>query len=396
MDSVTREQVLAFRLRSHNLTERLSGSELLTALAACGIQDSPPGSAALSLHARVASLRPEDLDDALLVSKTALRVWCMRAAPYVIPSSDFAVFTTGLLPDDGASLLHLIQGSTGHLDKLGITAAEAVALTKKVLPEALAGRHLTKDALAASLASAVAPRLAAGQRAIWVTPDGWRANTYGETVVRFALSVLSLQGLICLVPGKGREATDIVLASEWIAPSPPTLAREEAAATVLRRYLHCYGPSTPAHFALWAGVSPAQACRAWSLVADELRPIGSGRSSAWVLGADFVALAEAMLAHGVRLLPPHDPYLQARDRDLLVTERDRQRLVWRTIGNPGAILLDGEIVGVWRPSKQGRALRLTARLFRTLDEGTRALLQREAESLGPFRRAESVEIRYED
>ena len=47
-----REQVLAFRLSSHHRTHRLPGTGLLEAAAVCGLQETPPGSAALALQAR--------------------------------------------------------------------------------------------------------------------------------------------------------------------------------------------------------------------------------------------------------------------------------------------------------------------------------------------------------
>jgi hypothetical protein len=57
----------------------------------------------------------------------------------------------------------------------------------------------------------------------------------------------------------------------------------------------------------------------------------------------------------LRLLGPFDPYLQLRDRDLLVADAARRKVLWPTIGRPGAIVLDGEIVGTWRPkSSKGR------------------------------------------
>jgi len=394
MDSVTREQVLAFRLRSHHLATRLPTGDAALATSACGIQDSPPGSAALSLHARLANLRPADLEQALLQDKTLVQTWAMRAAPHVVPTLDLAVFTAGLMTDDDEALLYYIRGASGHLQRLGFTAAEVVGRAGAALTTALAGQRLTKDTLGHAMARLMEEGLTAAQLAIWRSPDGLRDNTHGESLARFALSILALQGRLLLVPDRGRAVT-IVLAEEWLGQPLPEANRQEAAKELLRLYLHCYGPSRPAQFALWAGISPAQARRAWSLVAEELQSMERGRPSTWMLEADVVALREALLPQGVRLLPPHDPYLQARDRDLLVAERDRQRLVWRTIGNPGAILVDGEIAGVWRPAKRGKALRISARLFRSLEPGTRSRLQDEAERLGPFRGADTVELLFE-
>jgi len=67
-------------------------------------------------------------------------------------------------------------------------------------------------------------------------------------------------------------------------PVEPAWARAE----LVRRYLHCYGPSTPQHFAEWAGIGPAQAGRAWD--GGAVRPglctcAGGNRSRGGVAGA---------------------------------------------------------------------------------------------------------------
>ena len=56
----------------------------------------------------------------------------------------------------------------------------------------------------------------------------------------------------------------------------------------------------------------------------------------------------------VRLLNPFDPYLQARDRDLIVPDRAVQKALWPILGRPGVLLVDGEVVGIWRPRPSGQ------------------------------------------
>ena len=50
---VTREQVLAFRAAAQSLDRRRPATELLDVAGACGVQDTPPGSADVSLAARL-------------------------------------------------------------------------------------------------------------------------------------------------------------------------------------------------------------------------------------------------------------------------------------------------------------------------------------------------------
>ena len=60
--------------------------------------------------------------------------------------------------------------------------------------------------------------------------------------------------------------------------------------------------------------------------------------------------------HAVRLLGPFDLFLQAKDRPLLVADPRPVKTLWPTLGRPGAVLVDGEIAGTWRPRKSGRTL----------------------------------------
>ena len=54
-----------------------------------------------------------------------------------------------------------------------------------------------------------------------------------------------------------------------------------------------------------------------------------------------------------RLLGPYDLYLQGKDRPLLVDDRAHAKALWPVIGRPGAVLVDGEVAGSWRPRTKG-------------------------------------------
>lgn len=97
-EEVSRGDVIAFRLGAHHLTERLGENGLLDAAGRCGIQNSPPGSALLALHARVRNLTQEQVADAVAEEKSLLQTWSMRGAPFYFPAVDAPVFTTGVLP----------------------------------------------------------------------------------------------------------------------------------------------------------------------------------------------------------------------------------------------------------------------------------------------------------
>jgi hypothetical protein len=80
-----------------------------------------------------------------------------------------------------------------------------------------------------------------------------------------------------------------------------------------------------------------------------------------------------------RLLPSGDAYflLQGDDRELLVADADHRRALWTPRVWPGAVLVEGEIVGTWRRSQQT----LTIHTWRPLSRAARQLVEEEAAML---------------
>ncbi|WP_373684296.1 DNA glycosylase AlkZ-like family protein [Micromonospora thermarum] len=132
-------------------------------------------------------------------------------------------------------------------------------------------------------------------------------------------------------------------------PGPPVVA--EGTTALVRAYLRLLGPATPADVAGFLGTSAGELRSVWPTELAEVRVDGR---RAWLAPEDVPALRSAEPLPGVRLLPPGDPFLAARDRGVLVPEKAHQAQVWRIIGNPGAFLVDGDVAGTWRAKQAGR------------------------------------------
>src|SRR5690606_22437991 len=131
---------------------------------------------------------------------------------------------------------------------------------------------------------------------------------------------------------------------EWLASSDPNPGGQARAgddggigAELARRFVHCYGPSTPAHFAEWSGIQPAQARRYWRMIEHELTAVDIDGRCTWLLERDLPQLANPPAAAGVRLLPPGDPFTLQRDRETIVADKALQRRIWRPSGRPGIV-----------------------------------------------------------
>jgi winged helix DNA-binding protein len=159
---------------------------------------------------------------------------------------------------------------------------------------------------------------------------------------------------------------------------------------VVRGYLRLFGPATPRHVADYLDAPVADVSARWPDDVAEVTVAGERR---WVLAGD-TERAGAGPATTTRLLGPFDPYLQLRDRALLVPDAVRGKDLWRALGRPGAVLVDGEIAGTWRPRKTGRRLAVQVQLWRHLPAAARAGLAEQAERLAACRQSElgAVEV----
>jgi hypothetical protein len=290
--ALSREQVLAHRRRANSLDERLPpGGTSLERAAWAGLQDSMPRAAVLSIHARVAGAEPSSWEHSSLV-----QVWGPRFSAYVVAARDHAVFTLGRLPDDAR----------------GLRRAEDTAAR---LHAFLDGRRMRYDE--------------AG-RGIGVHPNALRyAAPTGTVLIRW----------------EGARLPVI-----WTVPRPEIDPRE-ARLELARRYLHVFGPTTPAAFAKWAGIGTAGGRAAFDALAAELlavrTPVGDGS----ILGSDEQSFRDTPSAAApARLLPSGDPFflLHGLDRELLVADATRRPELWTPRVWPGAVLVGGEVVGIWR------------------------------------------------
>jgi hypothetical protein len=290
---LSREGILAFRRKAGGLDERWPRSaRSLRQAAWAGLQDSMPRAALLSLHARVAGIGPSGWEDRALV-----QLWGPRFSAYVIPRQDIAVFSLGRLPEDSRGL------------------RRAVDIAER-LDAFLDGRAMSATDIGRGLGiHPYALRYAAPTGRVLIRWDGARQPTV------------------------------------WTVPAPE-MNSTDARLELARRYLHVFGPTTAAAFAQWAGIKPPMGHAAFEALRDTLMLVRTPIDERWILTEDEPAFRAVGDGGGdsVRLLPSGDAYflLQGADRELLVPEADRRRLLWTSRVWPGAVLVEGEIVGTWR------------------------------------------------
>jgi hypothetical protein len=278
-----------------------------------------PRAALLSIHARVEGAHPQIWDDESLV-----QVWGPRFSVYVVAARDHAFFTLARLPDD-ARVRRRAEEAAAHLHAY------------------LDGRRMTDREAARGLR------------------------------MGYSLRYATLTGTV-LIRWEGARAPQV-----WTVPRPeidPTDARLELA----RRYLHVYGPTSAPAFAKWAGIGLPQGRTAFDTLRRSLTAVRTPIGDAWILTRDEPAFrAPAGPAAPARLLPSGDAYwlLQGSDRELLVPEAERRNALWTPRVWPGAVLVDGQIVGTWRRSQA----KLSIEPWRRLSRAERDAVEEEAAGL---------------
>ncbi len=293
-----------------------------------------PRAAVLSSHARVEATGPDGWADPALV-----QVWGPRFSVFAVAADDVAAFTLGRLPAEGAARRRAEQTA----DRLDCY---------------LAGRTMTYRAAAEGLG---------------VHPNSLRyAAVTGRVLVRWE--------------GHGQPVV-------WMV-DPPDVTEQHARMALARRYLRVFGPGTTSGFSQWAGVPARTAKATFATLGDELvpvvTPIGPGR----MLIDDATAARQAGASEPApaRLLSSGDAYYLywGTDRELLVPEARRRAELWTSRVWPGAILVDGEIVGTWR--RADTDLTLTA--WDRLSARQRNAVETEAAALPIPSTGESIRVRW--
>ncbi|MBA3618079.1 MAG: winged helix DNA-binding domain-containing protein [Acidothermales bacterium] len=369
--TVGRRQVLGYRTVVHGLLRDTKDPVRLDVLD-LGVQDTNVSSARLALAARLSGSYGDPLAD-----PDFTLLWSFRGAPHLHRTKDLPALASHLWPISDADAIARLAAERKPLKAAGIGGSEAFTTASRAM-RAVVRTSMPKGELSAAMTERLPEAYSYQCRSCQTT------HVYGglfQLVGPFAG--------VRLVPDQA--STTVAPLTDRGEIPPPVTGPDQ----LIRAYLRLHGPATLSEAASYLGTSPAAIRAAWP---DDLAEVQVDGRTAWLPPGQLDLLRNPPpAADVVRLLPPSDPYLQARDRDLLVPDKTRQKAVWRILANPGAIVVDGEVVGLWRAKRAGRSrLDITLQPFAELAGDRRTALEEEAEVVAAVRGASDVRVRYED
>ncbi|EWM13122.1 hypothetical protein KUTG_03426 [Kutzneria sp. 744] len=360
--TVSRDQVLWYRVRQQGLLRDSEEPAVLD----IGLQDTQAGSAKLALAARTTG--PVSLDGYELA-------WTLRGAPYHHRPGELRRWAGELWPwsDTDARARLMWQKSRTVTD--GLSALETYRLIAESMRQVVT-KPMTKGAASAEVTKLMPP----GQ--LKDCPACKATHVYEQP---FRLG--ALPGGIRLRAGE----TGLLL--EPLPKRGPIPTKSTNPHGLVHRYLRFLGPATPTEVAKWLDTSTANVRDIWP---DDLAEVSMDGRRAWLPEGNVDELLDCDRVELVRLLPAMDPFLQARDHDLLVPDKAEQKALWTVLGNPGALLVDGQIGGMWRARLVGRKkLEVTVTSFDAdIDPSLRDDVQAEADRIAEVRGVPTAVVRF--
>lgn len=362
-----RGTVLAYRA----WTQGLHADRPVTSLDALtiGFQDTPAGSAGLALRHRTPD--PPPLDDPDLV--LALTV---RGSPHLHRRADLPFIRAALRPHDNESLRPYLGGFGDTLASSGADGPALVAEVAAELRRTFPGEVATKG----ELSGAVSPGLPASVRP-------WCAGCGTDHVADGMFRIATLYAGIELVPGDRRLRFRL-------GPRPKEAADDHAATELLHRMVRQAGPLRLGDVVMWLDTrsvtAPPDWLRpVWTDLADRLVEVTVADATLTADREMLAVLGDAPAPPSALLLPPRDPYLLGH-RPFLAPDRTLAKEIWRPVGSPGALVVDGDVAGGWRARKSGRTLRLTVTSHRELTATQRKALDGQVDVVAAARANEGT------
>jgi hypothetical protein len=332
----------------------------------CGAHAQVMTAAEWSIGLRVNGLTRGDVQGALWSQRSLVKAFGPRGTVHLLSAGD--------LPMWAGALAAVPRPRSGLPETARLTARQADVVVEAIADAVAARAELTVEELSEAVIARTGPW--AGDLVVPGFGGQWPRW-------RQILGYAGHRGVICFGPNRGRNVT-YTSPRDW-RPGFRPASSQPALAELVRRYLHAYGPATPAQFARWLGAPARWAAGLFDSLAGQLEQVTFLDAPAWVTAGDTAAPPQA--PRGIVLLPYFDAYtVAAQPRELLFPGRAAQRALSPSgqAGNFPVLLIDGIAGGVWHQRRSGRMADITVEPFGALTKRVRHELDLQVERIGAF------------
>jgi hypothetical protein len=368
MGELAREKVIAYRVAAQGLHRESSSVDDLAVLD-FGVQDS--GDAArLAFDARMRSGPPRG---GVGPGESLALAWTLRGAPHLHRRRDLDWLAGALWPLSDADASARLDAAAS-MKKAGLAGLDGFTAAVRAM----------RDVVTASMAKG-----AASTAVTKVTPDAMHRYCRGcQAIHVFEMSfrLASLPAGIELDPGTSPPV--LVPRADAVLPGRTDV---DALQRLVRAYLTLLGPATQAEVAGYLDARRADLAQVWP---DDLAEVSVEGRSGWIPREQLAKLRKSRAPRLTRLLSPYDPYLQARDRQLIVPDQAVHKALWPVLGRPGVLFVDGEVVGTWRAKGGKTRLELTVDAFAAVPPKVRREVEAEAERVAAVRGMPEAQVRW--
>lgn len=325
--------------------------------------------AELAVGIRMRDAVASDLAEALWTERRLVKTFGPRGTVHLLPTAELG---------EWLGALSMLPSMTGQPEGVRLEAGQQDEVLAAIA-DALAGDPgdgdssgvavgLTTDELDAAVLARLGP---------WAAEPSVPA--FGGWWPRWRQAIVPAARAGILVFGANRGAKITYLAAPGFEPVP------DADLALLRRYLHTYGPATPADYARWLAIRAGRAQELFTRADRDhaaLDHVDLDGSDAWVNAGD-TSFGEDSLPD-LRLLPYFDPYVVGSwPREKLFPGRASGRALARgQAGNYPVLLLGGVVAGIWHLKRRGHRATMTIESFTALSSRRRLALDAEAHRVG--------------
>lgn len=301
---------------------------------------------------RTKNCTEKDVEKAI-ADRKIVRTWPMRRTLHFVSAADVHWMVR-------LSSERIIKTYASHMPQLGLSE-EIINKARKIVIKILSGgKCKTREEIYRYFAEANIPT--DQSRGIHIL---WR---------------LGQEAIVCFGPREGKQQT-FTLLDEWV-PKKRLLAREEAIAAAVLRYFTSHGPATVADFSWWSGLTMTDAKSGIASVKSKLvEEIIDGKS--YWMGASS---GKAPSVDGTYLLPSFDEYfISYKDRTAVIDPKYIGEVNRGLNGmfNP-IIVMDGQIVGIWKREVKKDHVVITSRAFTTFTQKHQQSISDEAKRYSKF------------